>query len=169
MLGPTALPHPHETDIHEVLERVRKLVLAEVPQGVIIKRDYDISIPAIQADPDMLIQAILNIVRNAVQAMEHKGTILFKTRVERQFTIANRRHKLVARIDITDDGPGIPAEVMPHLFYPMVSSRAEGSGLGLSIAQSLINRHGGLIACESQPGKTTFTLLLPLETETPHG
>lgn len=165
MLGPRGVPKRSDTNIHEVLERVRSLMLAEVREGIAIVRDYDPSIPTFLADRDLLVQAILNIVRNAIQAMEQRGTITLRTRIERQFTIANRRHKLVARIEIIDTGPGIPDDMLPHIFYPMVTGHAEGTGLGLSIAQSLINRHGGLIACDSHPGKTTFTLLLPLSME----
>ncbi|HSP01354.1 MAG TPA: ATP-binding protein, partial [Thioalkalivibrio sp.] len=113
---------------------------------------------------DLLIQAILNIVRNALQAVGESGRILLRTRVLRQYTVGHIRHKLVARIQIIDDGPGIPEEMRERIFYPMVSGRDGGTGLGLSIAQSLINQHGGLIECSSAPGKTVFSLLIPLET-----
>ena len=165
MLGPNSLPKKQLINIHEVLERVRSLVLAEVPEGVMLNRNYDISIPEFVADKDQMIQAILNIVRNAVQAMEGHGTIELKTRVERQFTIGNVRHRHIVRIDITDDGPGIPEEMQQRIFYPMVTSRAEGTGVGLSIAQSLVNRHGGLIECTSSPDNTCFSIMVPIETE----
>ena len=165
MLGPNNLPNETVVNIHEVLERVRSLVLAEVPEGVLLKRNYDVSIPEFLADKDQLIQSILNIVRNAIQATQGKGTIELKTRIERQLTIGSIRHRHVMRLDITDNGVGIPEEMQQRIFFPMVTSRAEGTGVGLSIAQSLISRHGGLIECISQPGETKFTILLPIETE----
>jgi two-component system nitrogen regulation sensor histidine kinase GlnL len=165
MLGPNRLPKKTLINIHEVLERVRSLVLAEVPEGVRIKRNYDPSIPEFVADHDQLLQAILNIVRNAIQAVEETGLIELKTRIERQFTIGNVKHRHVLRIDITDNGPGIPEDMQQKIFFPMVTSRAEGTGVGLSIAQSLISRHDGLIECSSSEEGTTFTILLPLETE----
>jgi two-component system, NtrC family, nitrogen regulation sensor histidine kinase GlnL len=162
MLGPNTPPHKRLLNIHEVLEHVRQLVLAEVPEGIRIVSDYDPSIPEFNGDPDQLIQAMLNIVRNAVQALGGRGEISLRTRVLRHITIGHRSHKLVARIDIMDNGPGIPPDVLPHIFYPMITSRPEGTGLGLPIAQALIKQHGGLIECSSRPGETTFTILLPL-------
>jgi len=164
MLGPNTLPKNERINIHEVLERVRSLILAEASIGVTIRRDYDPSIPLLMADRDQLIQAVLNIVRNALQAMDGAGNITLHTCVERQFMIGKTRHKLVARIDITDNGPGIDEALQESIFYPMVTGNANGTGLGLSIAQSLINQHGGLIECESRQGETTFTLLLPIDT-----
>ncbi len=163
MLGPNTLPHKKNINIHEVLERVFTLAQAESPEGIKIVRDYDPSIPELYADPEQLIQAVLNVVRNAMQALDDSGVITLRTRTQRQFTIGNQRHKLVARIDIIDNGPGIPPNLRDELFYPMVTGRADGTGLGLSIAQSLVNQHGGLIECTSQAGETVFTLLLPLE------
>jgi two-component system nitrogen regulation sensor histidine kinase GlnL len=163
MLGPQGLPQRRATNIHEVLERVRSLVLAEVPDGVHIQRDYDVSIPELDADPEQLIQALLNIVRNAGQMLGEQGTIRLRTRIQRQSTIGQKHHRLVARVDIIDNGPGIPEHLIESIFYPMVTGRAEGSGLGLSIAQGLINQHGGLIECSSRPGETIFTLLLPTD------
>jgi len=165
MLGPNTLPHKKNINIHEVLERVFTLAQAESPDGIKLVRNYDPSIPELYADPEQLIQAVLNIVRNAMQALDGHGTITLRTRTHRQFTIANQRHKLIARIDIIDNGPGIPPALRDELFYPMVTGRADGTGLGLSIAQSLVNQHGGLIECTSQKGETVFTLLLPLEKE----
>ncbi len=163
MLGPNALPHKHPINIHHVLERVRQLVAAELPESVQIHSDYDPSIPDLEADPDQLIQAVLNLVRNAAQAVAERGHIIMRSRTLRQYTIGSVRHKLVARIDVIDDGPGIAPEVRENIFLPMVTGRPDGTGLGLPIAQSLINVHGGLIECESQPGRTVFTVLLPLE------
>lgn len=165
ILGPSDAPIFSSINIHEVLEHVRQLVDAETPDQIIIARDYDPSLPDMEADRDQLIQALLNIVRNAVQAIGEKGTITFKTRVERQFIIGNQRHGLMARIDVIDDGPGIPEDLQETVFYPMVTGRAEGTGLGLSIAQTLIHRHKGFIDFESSPGKTTFTVWIPLETK----
>jgi two-component system nitrogen regulation sensor histidine kinase GlnL len=156
MLGPNKLPDKKALNIHEVLERVRQLVQAE-SAGLKVKHDYDPSIPEIQADKDQLIQAILNIARNAAQAMEGKGEIMIKTRIHRQ------RYKLAVKIDIIDYGPGIDADMLNQIFYPMITGRAEGTGLGLSIAQSLINQHNGLIECSSEPGHTVFSIFLPVE------
>lgn len=164
MLGPNKLPVHAEVNIHQVLERVRQLVAAEEGEGVLFKADYDPSIPPLQqADSDQLIQAFLNIVRNAARAIDHQGRILLRTRVLRQFTIGMQRHPLVVRTDVEDNGPGIPPELQPSIFFPMVSAAEGGSGLGLSIAQTLINQHKGLIECTSRPGQTVFSVLLPLE------
>ncbi|MFZ5619407.1 MAG: nitrogen regulation protein NR(II) [Pseudomonadota bacterium] len=163
MLGPNQLPQRRRCNIHQVVEHVRNLVEAEGNPGLVLVRDYDPSIPDFQADPEQLIQAVLNIVRNAVQALAGEGRIVLRTRTQRQVTIGPRRHKLVVRVDIIDDGPGVPPELQETLFYPMVTGHADGAGLGLSIAQSLVNRHGGIIECSSRPGHTEFTILLPLE------
>ncbi len=163
MLGPNTLPNLRETNIHHVLERVRSLVLAEAPPGIEITRDYDPSIPNLNADSDQLIQAALNLVRNAVQALGQHGSIILRTRAQRQITIGHERHRLVLTLEVIDNGPGIPQEIQERIFYPMVTGHANGTGLGFSIAQSLINRHGGLIECTSEPGNTIFRILLPLE------
>ncbi|ABI55374.1 nitrogen regulation protein NR(II) [Alkalilimnicola ehrlichii MLHE-1] len=164
LLGPNAVPRREPVNIHQVLERVRQLVVAEAPAGVQLERDYDPSIPPVTAQFDHLVQACLNLVRNALQAVAGEGTITLRTRTQRQFTIAGRNHKLVARIDVVDDGPGIPAEQLEQIFYPMVTTRPEGSGLGLPIAQTLVGQHSGLVECSSEPGHTVFTIWLPLET-----
>ncbi len=169
MLGPNNLPRRRRCNIHELLERVRGLVAAENPEGLVIERDYDPSIPDFVADGDMLVQALLNIVRNAAQALEGKGLILLRTRILRQFTIGRRRHRLVLQVDVEDNGPGVPPEMEQTLFYPMVTGRADGTGLGLAIAQSLINRHGGLIEYSSRTGHTLFSILLPMEFEEDEG
>lgn len=162
MLGPNHLPTHGEFSIHEILERVYGLVEAEANPGIRIERDYDPSIPMLWGDADRLIQAVLNVVRNAVQAVGRCGVITLRTRVQRQYTIGAKRHKLVVRLDVVDDGPGIPLEQQEQIFYPMISGRPDGTGLGLSIAQNIVNQHGGLIECTSRPGETVFTLLLPL-------
>ena len=163
MLGPNKPPNKSSLNIHEVLERVRQLVQAETTGNTTIKQDYDPSIPNILADQDQLIQALLNIVRNAVQATANKGVITLKTRIYRQLILGRKRSKLSIKIDVIDNGPGIPADMMSQIFYPMITGRAEGTGLGLSIAQSLINQHDGLIECNSTPGNTVFSIYLPLE------
>ncbi|AMK78041.1 MULTISPECIES: nitrogen regulation protein NR(II) [Methylomonas] len=164
MLGPNKPAHKSQLNIHEVLERVRHLVTVEAAHGIMLHTNYDPSIPEIFADKNQLIQAILNIVRNAVQAVQNHGVITIKTRVQRHMTIGRKRYKLTVKIDIIDNGPGIKPELMGQIFYPMITGRAEGTGLGLSIAQSLINQHNGLIECESEPGNTVFSIYLPLET-----
>lgn len=150
-----------DVNVHEVLERVRSIVLAEYPQGLRIQRDYDTSLPALHADKEQLIQVVLNIVRNAVQAMQGVGEITLTTRVARQVTLARRRHQLALQLQIIDNGPGIPAEIKDHVFYPLVTGRAEGTGLGLTLAQTYVHQHQGTIEFESRSGYTCFTVLLP--------
>ena len=163
MLGPNTLPQKKNTNIHELLERVHQLVKSEIPDAVKIMRDYDPSLPDIYADPDQLIQAVLNLTRNATQAVKDEGKVTLRTRILRQITLGHKRHKLAASIEVIDNGPGITPEMLDKIFYPMVTGRAEGTGLGLPLAQALINQHGGLIECRSQPGETIFTILIPLE------
>lgn len=164
MLGPHTVPRKRAVNVHEILERVRRLLLAESPHGLVITRDYDPSLPDLYADADQIHQAVLNIARNATQALGERGRIQMHTRARRQFTIGHTRHRLVAAIEIVDNGPGIPPRLLENIFVPMVTGRAEGTGLGLSIAQSLITQHSGLIECNSRPGRTKFSILLPLET-----
>jgi two-component system nitrogen regulation sensor histidine kinase GlnL len=163
MLGPNQLPHLSDVNIHHVIEHVRGLLLAEFPAGPTIVRDYDPSIPNLRADSDRLIQALLNITRNGAQAAGDQGQLALRTRVLRQFTLGNTLYRLVLRIEVEDNGPGIPDRLMDRIFFPMVSGRSGGTGLGLPIAQELINQHGGLIECESRPGQTQFFVYLPLE------
>jgi two-component system nitrogen regulation sensor histidine kinase GlnL len=163
MLGPNNVPKKQLINIHQVLEHVRQLVQAEVPESIFFNLDYDPSLPELMADPDLLIQAVLNITRNAVHALGDRGEITFKTRPQRHFTIGHIHHRLVLQVDIMDNGPGIPEDILDTIFFPMVTGRPEGTGLGLSIAQSMINQHGGLIECHSRPGETVFTIYLPLE------
>ena len=172
LVGSRKLPEMAELNIHEVIERVASLVEAEIVNKTIeLEKDYDPSIPPVMGDKEQLIQAILNIVRNAVQALESPavdhdlGTLRLRTRVLRNVTIGNTQHRLVTRVEICDNGPGIPESITDTLFYPMISGRAEGSGLGLSIAQSIINQHGGIIECDSRPGSTVFTITIPLPDE----
>lgn len=164
-----------DINIHEVLERVASLVEAETSgSGIRLIRDYDPSIPPVHADFEQLIQAMLNIVRNAMQALsspqvEHNlGKIYLKTRVLRNLTIGNKFHRLGLRVDIIDNGPGIPEEFIESIFYPMISGRADGTGLGLSITHSIISQHQGLIECSSEVGETRFRILLPMNDKDSH-
>lgn len=150
-----------EINIHEVLERVRSIALAEYPQGLSIRRDYDTSLPHMVADKEQLIQVVLNIVKNAIQAMKGNGEVILRTRVARQVTLARKRHGLALKLQIVDNGPGIPEEIRDHIFYPLVTGRAEGTGLGLTLAQAYVHQHGGSIEFESRPGQTCFTVMLP--------
>jgi len=169
MLGPHKVPDKKPLNVHEVVERVRHLLEAETKGQIYFVRDYDPSIPELLGDKEQLIQAVLNIVRNAVEAINGmpkkppRPTILLRTRSLRQFTIGTQRHRLIAKIDVIDNGPGVPTELQEAIFLPMVSGRSDGTGLGLSISQSIINRHNGLIECHSEPGSTTFSLYIPLE------
>jgi two-component system nitrogen regulation sensor histidine kinase GlnL len=168
MLGSNKLPSLALTNVHEVLERVGNLVEAESLGSIILVRDYDPSIPDLLIDREQMIQAVLNIVRNAMLALSaqsdrRQGCITLRTRTVRQFTIGHCRHRLVTKIEIIDNGPGIAPELQETIFYPMVSGRADGTGLGLAITQNIISQHQGLIECESHPGNTVFSIFLPLE------
>ena len=163
MLGPNNMPDIQAVNIHEVLEHVRELVQVEAGAGLRVVHDYDPSVPDLQADRDMLLQSLLNIVRNAAQALGNQGEIMLRTRVRRNFNIGSRKHRLVARIEVIDNGPGIDEALRKQIFYPMITGRRDGTGLGLSMAQALISRHQGLIECRSRPGETVFTILLPLD------
>ncbi len=167
MLGPNKPPHKVKINIHELLERVKQLIQVETNKRITINRDYDPSIPLIKADHGQIIQALLNIARNAQQAVGSQGQITLKTRICRQMTIGRHCYKLVAKIDIIDNGPGIDPNMVGKIFYPMITGRADGTGLGLSIAQSLVNQHNGFIECHSVPGNTVFSIYLPVEN--PHG
>lgn len=166
MLGPNNIPKKRNVSIHQILEHVRQLIQIELSddQHIYFKLDYDPSLPDIMADSDMMIQAVLNITRNAINALNGNGEITLRTRPLRHFTIGHTHHRLVLQTEIIDNGPGIPEELQEQIFYPMVTGRAEGTGLGLSIAQSLINQHDGLIKMNSRPGHTVFTIYLPLMT-----
>ena len=165
LLGPNQQLDRQPLNIHQVLEHVRDLIAAESANRVTIHRDYDPSLPEFAADRAQLVQAVLNIVRNALQAADtaEQCEITMRTRAQRQFTVGAVRHRLVCRVDIIDNGPGIPEEMLHAIFAPMVTGRADGTGLGLSIAQSIVSRHGGLLEVESNPGYTQFTIYLPME------
>ncbi|MHB1373534.1 MAG: nitrogen regulation protein NR(II) [Thauera sp.] len=152
---------PAALNVHDVLERVRRLILAEFP-ALDIRRDYDLSLPELTADREQLIQAVLNIVRNAAQALDGHGEIHLRSRIARQVTLAKRRYKLALELQVIDNGPGIPEEIRDRIFYPLVSGRDGGSGLGLSLAQSFIEQHQGMIEVDSRPGYTCFSILLPI-------
>ncbi len=151
-------------NIHAALERVRRLVQAEAPESVAIQSDYDPSLPEVVADFDQLVQVFLNLARNAIQAVAEQpdGRVALRTRVERNFTIDGELHRLALRVEVADNGPGIPEEERSQIFYPLVTSRAEGRGLGLAIAQDLVTHHGGVIDLHSERGATVFQVILPL-------
>jgi two-component system nitrogen regulation sensor histidine kinase GlnL len=152
-----------QLNIHELCEHVYHLVRSEAPSGVVIDRDYDPSIPTASFDRNQMIQALLNVARNAMQAVGAHGHITFRTRTFSNISIAGRRHRLAVGLQVEDDGPGVPAALRASIFYPLVTGRATGTGLGLAVAQDLVTRHGGLIEFESEPGRTVFKLMLPLE------
>lgn len=163
MLGSSELPNHQEINVHVIMERVRQLVEAEVDSDNIkIISDYDPSIPDIQADKDQLIQSVLNVVRNAAQAVKNGGEIILKTRIHRNLTIGEVSHKLAVKIDVIDNGEGVPLNIQKKIFYPMVTGRTDGTGLGLSIAQTNVHRHNGIIEMTSRPGRTVFSTILPL-------
>jgi len=161
--GPGDSLQPGAVNILEVLEHIRKIILAAEPDRIKVHRDYDPSIPEIQADRNLLIQAFLNIARNAVQAIEKTGEIIFKTRIDRRVTIGKLTHSLVVQVDITDSGRGVSEELSDTIFLPMITDKADGSGLGLPIAQEIISRHGGAIRLKSSAQGTTFSTILPLQ------
>ncbi|WP_020393804.1 nitrogen regulation protein NR(II) [Thiolinea disciformis] len=163
ILGPGKLPRRESVNIHEVLEHVRQLVEIEGSAQLHFVRDYDPSIPEFEGDRGHMVQVCLNIVKNAVRAVKGEGTICLRTRVLRQFTIQKHRYRLVLRTDICDDGEGVPEHLQDKIFLPMVSGHTGGSGLGLAIAQALVRQYSGLIQCESVPGRTCFSILIPLE------
>jgi len=162
MMAANTYPVKSETNIHEIVEYVVSIIRAECPRDLNIKKDYDPSIPNIYVDREQLIQAVLNLLRNAVQATTEDENILLRTRIQRQMTIQNKLNRLAIQLDIIDNGPGIPAEIESGAFYPMVTGHAEGTGLGLSIAQQLIQSHGGIINYERKEDNTRFSILLPI-------
>ncbi len=168
LLAPHRRPHVvGDVNIHEVCERVRSLILAEFPKGLTVVRDYDTSIPEFRGDREQLIQAVLNIVHNAAQALadriaEGEGQIVLRSRINRQITFGKQRYRLALELHVVDNGPGIPEEIKDRLFFPLVSGRDGGSGLGLNLAQTFVQQHHGLIECDSVPGRTDFKILIPL-------
>jgi two-component system nitrogen regulation sensor histidine kinase GlnL len=168
LLAPHRKPHVvSDVNIHEVCERVRSLILAEFPRGVMVERDYDISIPDFRGDREQLIQAVLNIAHNAAQALSDRiaigdARITLRTRIARQVTLGKQRWRLALELHIEDNGPGVPESIRDRIFYPLVSGRDGGSGLGLTLAQTFVQQHQGMIECESVPGKTTFKIVVPL-------
>jgi two-component system nitrogen regulation sensor histidine kinase GlnL len=168
LLAPRRAVRLAPVNIHEVLERVRSLVLAEFPQGISVLRNYDPSVPDLEGDMEQLIQAVLNVVRNAAQALlseahgRRGGMIVLRTRAARQVTLARRLVKLALELQVIDDGPGVPEEIRDRIFNPLVSGREGGSGLGLALVRTYVQNHGGLVEFHSRPGRTVFTMLLPL-------
>ena len=161
LLGPERAPQKASVSIHELIEHVIRLLGAEAGAEVVFERDYDPSLPVMMLDRDQIVQALLNLGRNSMQAIGHSGKVIFRTRVLSRFTIGSTRHRLVASIEIEDDGVGVAEEISEQIFYPLVSS-GTGSGLGLPLAQDLVHRHGGLIEFSSHPGYTVFQMLLPI-------
>lgn len=163
-------PFYSDVNVHRILERVLQLIEVETPE-LCVERDYDPSIPSLRADEAQLIQAILNVLRNAQQALAERGTgntgdrprIVVRSRIVRQPMLGPRRHRLAVRLELIDNGPGIPPDIMDKIFLPMISGRATGSGLGLSIAQGIVSQHQGTIECTSEPGRTRFAIILPVE------
>jgi two-component system nitrogen regulation sensor histidine kinase GlnL len=165
-------PHRHahmvaDVNIHEVCERVRALLVAEHPKGLAIQRDYDTSIPEFRGDREQLIQAVLNIARNACEALVERiaygdAQLVLRTRVARQVTIGKLRWRLALELHVQDNGPGVPESIRDRIFYPLVTGREGGSGLGLTLAQTFVQQHQGTIECDSEPGRTVFTVLIPL-------
>ena len=168
LLAPHRRPHVvGDVNIHEVCERVRALILAEFPKGLKVVRDYDISIPEFRGDREQLIQAVLNIAHNAAQALQERvaqgdAQIMLKTRVLRQVTFGKQRYRLALELHVMDNGPGVPDSIKDRIFFPLISGREGGSGLGLTLAQTFVQQHHGLIECDSEPGRTDFKILIPL-------
>ncbi|NIO39133.1 MAG: PAS domain-containing protein [Burkholderiales bacterium] len=162
LLTPHRIPRIEQFNIHEVLERVANMLSAEYPDYLFIHRDYDTSLPSISGDREQIIQAVLNIARNAAQAVRGQGEIRLRTRVIRRVTIAKKLHKLAVSLQIIDNGPGIREDIRDRIFFPLVSGREDGSGLGLTLAQTFVSQHHGAIEVESEPGRTCFSVLLPI-------
>jgi two-component system nitrogen regulation sensor histidine kinase GlnL len=167
MLGPGRPPAKQLINVHELLERVYHLLRSEASEGVTVDRDYDPSLPPLTLDPNHIIQAMLNLGRNAIQALSggrvDNPRLTLRTRVAGNVGIGGRGHRLVASIQFEDHGPGVAPEIRDTIFYPLVSGRADGTGLGLGIAQDLVSRHGGLIEFDSAPGRTIFVIYLPMD------
>ncbi len=163
LLGPGGPPNKKPVNIHELLEYVVRLVETEDEQRLTVHRDYDPGLPLLALDRDQVIQALLNLIRNAAAALNGHGTVTLRSRAVTNFTIGDKRHRVIASIEIEDDGPGIPFELQDTVFYPLVTSRPDGTGLGLPAAQELLSRHGGLIEFESRPGRTVFYVRIPIE------
>ncbi len=163
LLGPGGPPNKQALNVHELLEYVVRIIEAEDSLSLSMHRDYDPGLPLIELDRDQMVQAIMNLVRNAVAALDGHGTLILRSRAVSNFSIGNVRHRVIASIEIEDDGPGIPRELQDSVFYPLVTSRPEGTGLELPAAQELISRHGGLIEFESRPGRTVFFVRIPLD------
>lgn len=164
LLGPGGPPNKKPVNIHELIEYVVKLIQPESGDRLVFRRDYDPGLPLINLDRDQIVQAFLNLMRNAATALEGHGRISLRTRAIMNFTIGDTRHRVVASVEIEDDGPGIDPALRDSVFYPLVTGRPDGTGLGLPAAQELLSRHGGLIEFESRPGKTTFFIRIPLTT-----
>ena len=166
MAGPSRAPSKSSLNVHEICEHVHHLLRAEAPATLLIERDYDPSLPNAMLDRNQLIQALLNVARNALQAQGDRGRIVLRTRARSNVSIGSVLHRLVASVQVEDNGPGVPSHLRTSIFYPLVTGRANGTGLGLAVAQDLVTRNGGIIEFDSELGRTVFTLLLPLGEET---
>ncbi|MGD8976337.1 MAG: nitrogen regulation protein NR(II) [Gammaproteobacteria bacterium] len=163
MLGPGDEPARQLHNIHELVEHVYHLLRAEAPPAMDIGRDYDPSLPELFLDRGQVVQAMLNLARNAMQAVGEGGAVIFRTRALTHYTVGGRMHRLVASVEVEDNGPGVPDALRDSLFYPLVSGRAGGSGLGLALAQDLVTRQGGIVEYSSTPKRTVFQMLFPIE------
>jgi two-component system nitrogen regulation sensor histidine kinase GlnL len=163
LLGPARPIRREPVNVHELIDHVYRLARAEAPAGVAIERDYDPSLPPLALDRDLMVQAMLNLARNAVQALGERGAVTMRSRALTHATIGTERHRVMASLQFEDNGPGVPAELGETIFYPLVTARAGGTGLGLAVAQDIAMRHGGIIEFDSRPGRTVFSLLLPME------
>ena len=163
LLGPGGAPNKQPLNVHELIEYVVRIIEAEDRRSLHIVREYDPGLPLIELDRDQMVQALLNLMRNAATALEGQGTITLRSRAVTNFTIGDIRHRVIASIEIQDDGPGIPVQLQDTVFYPLVTGNRHGTGLGLPAAQELISRHGGLIEFESRPGRTVFFVRIPLD------
>ena len=163
LLGPGGLPNKQPINVHELLEYVVRVVQAEDQRSIKVERDYDPGLPLLSLDRDQIIQVFMNLVRNATQVLAGHGTVRLRSRAVSNFTIGDTRHRVIASIEIIDDGPGIPRDIQDSIFYPLITGNPEGTGLGLPLAQELISRHGGMIEFESRPGRTVFYVRIPIE------
>ena len=165
LLTPHKIPKMIGFNIHEILEQIRSVIIAEFSSGLRIERDYDLSLPDLVGDKQQITQSFLNIARNAAQALLGRGIIRIKTRIARRVTLANQFYKLALHIEISDNGPGIPEYLKDKIFFPLISGKQDGSGLGLSLSQTYISHHNGTIDVQSEPGFTCFSVTIPIDSE----
>ena len=165
MASPIPSSDKENINIHEITEHVIELFKYDASnQNVTFVKDYDPSIPHFYIDKNQIIQALINIIRNAIQAICNDGEIIIRTRSLLKYTIGDIKHDLVFKIDVVDNGTGIPDEKLKEIFYPMVTTKDDGMGLGLTIAQSIIIQNKGIIECKSKNKETVFSIILPWST-----